>query len=313
MSIGICFRAWVLAVLLALPLSGCLFRTHRVDTSHLSQAELQTASATQLIDRLNATARGVRTLNAVVDIDTDVGGEKSGKVTEYQEIRGYILVRQPGELRMIGLMPVIRNRAFDMVSSGSEFKLWIPPKNKFYIGQNDAPAPGARGLTSLRPQIIYDSLLLNDIDSSQGEIAVLESGTQFLEDHKSHKTLQQPDYRIDVLQHGANGWYLARKVYFSRVDLQPQRQVVYDVRGNIATESLYDGWKLYENVWFPSVIEIRRPVEEYKIILGLIKVTLNEPLTDEQFQLPRPEGAEVIQLDGVPRTQSATSKTQSSK
>ena len=38
---------------------------------------------------------------------------------------------------MIGLMPIVRNHAFDMVSDGRDFKLWIPPKNRFVVGRND--------------------------------------------------------------------------------------------------------------------------------------------------------------------------------
>ena len=34
-------------------------------------------------------------------------------------------------LHMIGLMPIVRTTAFDMVSDGQDFKLWIPPKNRF--------------------------------------------------------------------------------------------------------------------------------------------------------------------------------------
>ena len=78
----------------------------------------------------------MQTLNATVNIDTSVGGESKGKVTDYQEISGYILVRRPNMMRMIGLFPMVRNKAFDMVSDGNEFKLWIPVKNKFYVGHN---------------------------------------------------------------------------------------------------------------------------------------------------------------------------------
>src|SRR5208337_1791773 len=98
---------------------------------------------------------------------------------------GYILVRQPDMLRMIGLLPVIHSRAFDMVSNGTEFKLWVPPTNKFYIGQNNVIPPGVSGLLSLRPQIIYDSLLLEVIDPKD-DIAVMESGLQTVTNPETH-------------------------------------------------------------------------------------------------------------------------------
>ncbi len=44
-------------------------------------------------------------------------------------------------LRMIGLFPIVRNKAFDMVSDGDRFKLSIPARNKFYVGHNEVIHP----------------------------------------------------------------------------------------------------------------------------------------------------------------------------
>ncbi|MGA3210655.1 MAG: hypothetical protein ABSD20_05060 [Terriglobales bacterium] len=289
-----------LVLMLALGLSGCLFRTHYI-TPRESNAVLQTATPEQLIARVHEQAGKIRTLNATVDIASSVGGIKKGKVTEYQEIRGYILVRQPAMLRMIGLLPVIRNRAFDMVSAGEQFRLWIPPTNKFYVGSNDMVPPGTTGLAALRPQAIYEALLLNDIDS-RDEIAVIENGIERVTDTKKHIEVDEPDYRVDIIRHGAQGWYLARKIRFSRVDLQPARETVFGLDGSIISENRYDKWKQYGEVWFPSVIQIWRPGEEYEITIGIVKLVINDQLTDDQFALEQPPGAQVIHLDSAPVT-----------
>ena len=47
---------------------------------------------------------------------------------------------------------------------------------------------------------------------------------------------------------------------------------------------------------YPSLIEIERPQEEYNIALKVIKLTLNEPLKAEQFQLEMPPGAIITEL-----------------
>jgi hypothetical protein len=86
--------------------------------SPTSTAQLQTTTANDLIERINAEATEIQTLKAPVGIAASVGGSKLGKITEYQEIRGYILARKPSSLRMIGLFPILQNRVFDMVSSG---------------------------------------------------------------------------------------------------------------------------------------------------------------------------------------------------
>src|SRR5580693_6092067 len=162
----------ILLLIAVVPLGGCLSRSRPV-ALRLSPAVVQTATSKDLIERINAEASEIQTLKATVGITASVGGSKLGKITEYQEIRGYILARKPSSLRMIGLFPILQTHVFDMVSSGQEFKLWIPPKNQFIAGNNDLAKPSAEPLENLRPQIIYDALLLQAVDL-RNELAVLE-------------------------------------------------------------------------------------------------------------------------------------------
>jgi outer membrane lipoprotein-sorting protein len=162
------FHRYCLILLLSSTLltSGCLFHTHRVEQT-ISPVALKSATKEQLIAYINSQAAKIQTMQATVDIDTSVGGAKKGKVTEYKEIRGYVLARKPAMLRMIGLLPILRNTAFDMVSDGREFKVSIPPKNRFVVGRNDVVVPNPQQpLENLRPQIIYDALLLRPIERS---------------------------------------------------------------------------------------------------------------------------------------------------
>lgn len=285
---------WLVPVLL---LAGCISRTVKVDR-RISTAQLQTASLQQLIERINAEASKIKTLNATVDIATSVGGQKKGKITEYQEIRGYVLMRKPEMLRMIGLFPVVRNRAFDMVSDGNQFKLSIPPRNKFIVGSNEINRPSKQPLENLRPQHIIDALLLREIDPRR-EVAVLESGTEIVRDAKSNKDVEQATYQVVVIRRDEdeNRWHLSRKIIFSRSDLLPHRQLVYDKLGNIATQAHYENFQEFQGLMFPQVIEITRPQEEYTIQLGIVKLRLNEPLRDDQFVLTKPSGAEEVRLD----------------
>ncbi len=288
------FRA-LLFCALVLPLSGCLFRSHRIE-NRASNAPLKSATQSQLLAWINSEAGRVNTMNATVDIDADVGGAKKGEVTEYQEIRGYILVRKPETLRMIGLLPIVRNRAFDMVSDGQGFKLWIPPKNKFYVGNNDTKSSiSGSALENLRPKIVYDALLLRPIASD--EIAVMDNGTETVLDPKTKKLVDQPDYELLFIQPLGPGWYLSRKFFFDRTTLLPDRQVTYDQNGNVATDVKYGQFKDYDGVPFPSIIEIKRPQEEYSITIGIVKAAFNQPLTDDQFALVPPPGSQLVRLD----------------
>lgn len=274
-------------------LSGCLFRTRPLDRQ-FSNRPLQTASQQQLIDYVNTQAAKVQSMQATVDIDASAEDPKNGRATDYKEIRGYVLVRKPSMLRMKGLLPLVRNTAFDMVSDGQEFKLWIPPQNKFVMGSNSADnyQPDKR-LENMRPQYIYDALLLPEI--AQDEIAVLDNGYETVLDAKKHR-VEQPNYSLLVIRKGPQGAYLSRKIDFSRIDLLPYRQTIYDQQGNVATDAHYHDYKDFGGTTFPGTIEIERPRENYDITLNMVKLEINKPLTDDQFVLEQPAGADVVHL-----------------
>ena len=274
---------------------GVFLRTRPVEDQY-SKAPLKQATQQELIDSINAQAESIHSLKATVDIDSSAGGMKKGKVTDYKEIRGYVLAKKPDSLHMIGLMPFVRTTAFDMVSEGQNFKLWIPPKNKFVIGKNEVTTPNiSQPMENIRPQNIYEALLIRRINPKD-EIAVLENGYETLHDGKGHRVLQE-DYELTVIKKAENGWLLERKIVFSRTDLRPHEQFIYSEDGKIATDAKYAEYKDFSGTIFPSRIQIYRPQEEYDITLNMLKVEINTPLKDEQFVLTQPAGAQVVRLD----------------
>src|SRR5271165_225403 len=264
-----------------LPTTGCMFHTRPVE-DQISKVPLKDSTQQGLIDSINQQAEAIRTLKATADIDSSAGGVKKGQITDYKEIRGYVLARKPGALHMIGLMPVVRTTAFDMVSDGKDFRLWIPPKT-------DKP------MENIRPQNIYDALLIHHIDP-ENEIAVLENGYEIFHDAKGRRILQD-DYELTVIQKYNQGWRLARKIVFGRTDLKPHRQIIYSEDGKVATDARYAEYKDFDGVSFPSRIQISRPQEEFEITLNMLKVDINQMLTDDQFLLEQPPGADVVHLD----------------
>lgn len=298
-------RRWLLLCLVAstFPLGGCLFRTRPLERQ-FSNAPLKTASQKDLIDYINQQAAKIQSMQATVDIDASAADPKNGRVTDYKEIRGYILARKPDMLRMKGLMPVVRNTAFDMVSDGKEFKLWVPPKDKFIMGPaaGDVYQPEKR-MENMRPQYIYEALLLPEIGpecpAPACEIAVLENGYETVLDSKRHR-VEQPDYELAVIRQGPQGWYLWRRIQFSRTDLLPHKQRIYDMQGNVATDATYVDYKDFGGFSFPATIEIERPRENYDITLSILKLDINKALTNDQFTLEQPSGAEVVHLGAKP-------------
>jgi hypothetical protein len=289
----------VLVLLFAiLPLSGCLLRSTHTVTTRISSVKLQTATLDELVARINSDAARLQSFIANVDIDFSSGGAKKGKVTDYAELSGYILVRKPDMLRMFMQAPVVRSRVFDMASNGETFEVSWPPRNEFYIGASQAVGkPSGSPLESLRPQVIIDALVLHTIDPEK-EVAVLEEGTETVIDPKTHKPAEQGTYVVTVIQRTDSPWggVLSRKIVFSRDTLQPHQQYVYK-HDQLVTFARYDNFSNTDGIVFPNIIDIQRPIEELSFRLVITKLRVNEPIQDEQFVLRQPPGSKLVNLD----------------
>ncbi len=281
--------------LLLLSTTACLLHTRPVEETY-SKVALQEASQSDLINIINQQGLKLRSLQATVDIDTSAGGAKKGYVTDYKEIRGYVLARQPEMLHMIGLLPIVRTTAFDMVSNGDQFKMWIPPKNRFVVGSSQTQTRDPdHPFANLRPQDIYGALIIRPIEPP--ELAVREKGEEILHDAKGHRVLQD-DYELIVFRKkDGNEGVLTRKIVFSRVDLLPHRQYIYDDEGNLVTDAKYADYKDFNGVTYPTRIEIVRPQDEYDITLNILKLEINKQLKDDQFTLEQPPGTVLVNLD----------------
>ncbi len=278
------------------PLSGCLISSSH-PVPHISTNKLQDATLDQLVATINGDADRLQTFIAAVDIHFATGGKKKGQVTEYTDFGGHVLLRKPETLRMIVNAPVVGNRVLDMVTNGKTFEVSLPTKNQFLVGSNQLVGkPSTNPIENLRPQIITDALLLQPIDP-ESEIAVLEQSTEMVKDDKTHKDAEQPNYVVIVLTKDPAGAYLSRKIVFSREDLRPHAQYIYDRQGQLVTFARYEDVTDHGGVMFPSAIDIQRPVEEYSFRLTVITLRLNETIQDAQFELPQPPGSKLVNLD----------------
>jgi outer membrane lipoprotein-sorting protein len=299
----------LLLLIAFLPLVGCAFRTSHL-VPKVNTNDIQKATLDELVSRIDNDANRLKTFIAYVDIHFSTGGKKKGLVTEYTDVNGYILVRKPENMRMIVKAPVVGNNLLDMVSNGKTFEVSFPPKNQFFVGSNQlVGTPSDKPLESLRPQAIMDALLLQPIDP-ENEIAVLEQGTLMALDLKTHKEAEEPDYVVLVLSREPSGGYvLSRKIIFSREDLRPHAQYIYDRQAQLVTSATYENFTDHNGVLFPDIIDIQRPVEEYSFRLTVTSLRVNEQLVDAQFVLAQPPGSKLINLDN--RNTSADTRTES--
>lgn len=292
-------KVWLLAVLPGL--TGCLRHTRKVQQAHLAGPALN-ADVAQLVDGVNERYQAIQSLNATVEFTASTGGARQGKQTDYTSFRGYILLRKPEMLRVLGLVPVLHTRAFDLASNGMTFKLLIPPKSRAIEGSNAVMKPSANALENLRPSLFFDSVLVRNITPDRLVYVTTDSSTR--RDPKGKELVETPEYDLHVVEEKPPAHVNApvrvveptRVIRFSRLDLLPLEQDIYDPDGNVATKVTYGPYQNFGSAKFPSTITIERPLDAYKITVTVQKLTLNQTLADDQFQLKIPEGVQVERL-----------------
>ena len=283
----------------SLSLTGCLSLTiHRRTVSKTVRTPIVLdATVEQLNDRIAEQYAAVKSLNASVDIKASVGGSAVGEVKEYPAFSGYILMRKPDDLRVFMLVPVVRSLALDMVSGGKEFKLLIPPKTKAIVGTDEeVSSPSKNGLENLRPYIIRDALLVPPV--LPDELVTLTQDARILPAASGKKEMtEEPDYDLAVSRKkSGNVLETVRVVHISRVTLKPYQQDVYDHAGRLVTMISYSNYQRFGDIDIPMSILISRPIDQYTLQITVAKVTLNQPLDDEQFVLKIPDNIPITKM-----------------
>lgn len=281
----------VFVCLLTVGLSSCLARRRVIARKGASTTQpLLTADRQTLLDSVVRQYEAVRDFSAEVDMVPALGTAEKSKITEYKDVRAYVLFRSPSDIRLIGLYPVVRSKAFDMVSNGLDFKLYVPSRNRFLVGKNELEQPSPNKLENLRPQHFLDAMMVRPVDL-QSEKVLLMNLTD--EDNAF--------YIIPVVHENGNGQLqLSRSIWFNRYTLTIARQFIFDANGNILTDARYSDWKAYDNVPFPKHIEINRPKDEYAVVIDIVKMDINKGVSQEKFTLAQPEGSTLQTVGQAP-------------
>ncbi|MFY9937888.1 MAG: hypothetical protein WAK33_13495 [Silvibacterium sp.] len=291
-------REYKTVLMLLLPvLSGCFVHTRTVKQAKMPSV-VMTATAEELVQAVNKQCQAINSLSATVEFQATEGGPRKGKEKTYTSFTGYILLRKPEAVRVIGLVPVLHTRAFDMASDGNMFKLLIYyPHDRVIEGSNTVTKEAANPLENLRPKIFFDSLLINCIQPD--DLVTLTTDTETKMDPKSKQPMIYPEYDLTVVRQKADTRQLIpqRVIHFSRIDLHTVQEDIYDQKGAIQTQAIYGPMQEFGPQSFPGTITIKRPLEEYQIAITVQKVNVNLTLTDDQFEIKIPEGTPVTKLE----------------
>ena len=274
---------------LAPALTGCLTHTYRVQKIRPADVVMN-ATLDQLLTHVETRFNQIQSLNATVQIVASEGGSRQGQVIQHPSFSGYIFLRKPQDLRVLLRVPILGSQALDMVSDGKTWKLWIPPRHVAMTGTSAVADPSQHGLESLRPAVIFDSLLIQALGPDQ--IVVLTQDSRIVANEKDKKDLiEEPDYDLSILEqpHGQTA-RTVRVIHIGRTNLLPYQQDIYGPDGTVITRAMYSNYQKFGDVPFPMKIDIKRPQDQYGLTITVSKLALNQKLEDDQFDLKFPEG-----------------------
>lgn len=261
------------------------------------------ASQQELLDKYNAMAEGVRTINATVQLKLTAGSQYSGVIEEYHEVKAFLLAKRPSAIRMIGQVPVIGTTVFDMASDGTSFEVWIPSKNKFLTGAVALERQSEKPVENLRPQHLLDALLWPPIRREE---------TVLFEEYND----DAGRYYVLTLLRGGYQTEILRKIWFDRSNLQVSRLEDFGPKGVLLSDAHFSDWEPLPLAaatapalsaasataqaggvdQFPRMIRIDRPKDDYRLDLQVTKISLNEDLPTDRFRLEQPPGSEVVHV-----------------
>jgi len=272
---------------------GAVKTTHNVPDAQIVVAK--DATREELLEKYNAMAKGVKSVNATVELKPTAGSKYSGLIEEYHEVKAFLLAERPAYIRMIGQAPVIGKTVFDMVSDAETFRVSIPSKNKFLVGSIALERTSSKPIENLRPQHLLDALLWSEIRKEE-DVPVEE-----FNDEKARY------YVLTVLRGGYQKEIL-RKIWFNRTDLQVARLQEFGPKGALLSDVRYSDWQALSGdqehmtgaapavTAFPHTIQIDRPHDHYRLDLQVTKLMLNEDIPAERFKLEQPAGSELVHV-----------------
>jgi hypothetical protein len=253
------------------------------------------ATLEELLAKYNGVARGVKSVNATVQLQPIAGSKYSGVIEEYHEVKAFLLAERPAYIRMIGQVPVIGKTVFDMTSDAESFRVSIPSKNKFLVGAVSLERTSSKPIENLRPQHLLDAFLWTEIRKEEDVLF-----EEFNDERARYYvlTVLRGGYRREIL----------RKIWFNRADLEVARLQEFGPKGALLSDVRYSDWEPQTGdqeqtsaaasgiTFFPRVIQIDRPHDDYRLDLQVTKLTLNEDIPADRFKLEQPAGSELVRV-----------------
>jgi outer membrane lipoprotein-sorting protein len=99
---------------------------------------------------------------------------------------------------------------------------------------------------------------------------------------------------------------IARKIWYNRADLKVSRVQLFGSGGRLDSDIEYSDWQPVATApgaapaatqnSFARDIHIWRPQDDYKLEIRILKLTLNEPVSPDRFDLSQPPGTQLLHV-----------------
>ena len=282
---------------LPLCLAGCSFlpSTRRLPVPK-APGNVQTLTPDELVAKLNDRWNAMQSLNAKVSVKASVDKPKEGLEHSYTTFPAIILLRKPQMLRVLGQLPVLNTRMFDMASDGKNFTLYVPSKKEAVEGPAELTKKSSDQIENMRPGFFFDAMAVRGLEPDNFYAVTADSET--VEDPAKKHLLLKSEYILSILRQKPDSRQIIteRVIIFDRTTLLPYEQDIYDADGNLETKVLYANYGDFGSINFPSTITIERPQEAYHIVMTVLTVNENQPLKDDQFTVTYPPDTQIKKL-----------------
>ena len=279
-----------------LMLSGCsyLVPSKRKLPVPKAPAIVHTVTPQELVASLNARWEKLQALTATVEVYATEYKTAQGEAKNYPGARASIVIAKPEMLRVRGTYFGVM--AFDLASNGENFSLEIPSKNVVIKGSNTAKGTSQNTWENLRPGFFFNAMVVRGVEPD--EHYFVTSDTETVEDPTKKHLFSVPEYILNVNRVDPNSpnETPVRVVTFHRDDLLPYEQDIYNKQGELETQVIYQDYRLFNSVQYPSTVTITSPINGFKLVMMVESVHENMKLPADEFQLQLPAGMKIQQL-----------------
>lgn len=279
--------------MLAITAGGCgaVKETEKVQAP-ATYLQAKDASESELMELINESYAGISSISiSRFEVEFTGGSLEDGYFEKYRKAGGYLVAQRPGSIFVNILNPLTKSSVLTMASAREEFQIWIPSRNQYVYGPVDIEREVDNPVYNARPSHFIQGIMMETVD-------IDDDGINYYIEEEDDGIFRY--YVLVVLESdpGSARLKLKRKIWIERSSLQVRRQQ-YFRDSRVESDITYGPAVKVENILVPTTVKIERPLDRYSIDFAIDteSVRLNRDLKPDVFVVPRPAGAELIEVE----------------